>query len=124
MLNPNVGQVTTFMDINHMLIILLWIATQFYTCNVISRSFWPEVEESMLPIPESITTAQKRIEKYYKKAFPRRSLQVIRNQGSIEIEIEVRGECQSFSCSPLEYQVLQAFCSNRMFFMMMWLITM
>lgn len=57
-------------------------------------------------------TAQKRVEKYFRKAFPRRSLQVIPNQGEAEIDITVGQETRSIVCSVVQYQVLQEFCRN------------
>ena len=77
----------------------------------------------MLPIPDIIVSTQKRVEKYYKKAIPRQILQVIGNEGKVEIEVEVRGEVRVFNCSPVQYQVLHAFSSQsrtrlRLFFQM------
>ena len=88
-------------------------STQFYSCTIISRSFWPEIEEGMISLQEPVLTAQKRVEKYYKKAFPRRSLQVIPNQGEVEIDVTVGNETRSIVCSIVQYQVLQEFCRNQ-----------
>ena len=67
----------------------------------------------MISLQEPVLTAQKRVEKYYKKAFPRRSLQVIPNQGEVEIDVTVGNETRSIVCSIVQYQVLQEFFRNR-----------
>ena len=70
----------------------------------------------MISLQEPVVSAQKRVEKYFKKAFPRRSLQVILNQGEVEIDVSIGNETRSIVCSVIQYRVLVEFSHNRIGF--------
>lgn len=89
------------------------IENRFFGCTVVSRACWPAMEELRLELPETVAVAQKRVERFFKKAFPRRELQLMPNLGKVEMEVAVAGETRAFCCSPVQFAVLQYFCGRR-----------
>ncbi|KAK8793249.1 hypothetical protein WA588_006216 [Blastocystis sp. NMH] len=86
---------------------------RFFGCTVVSRACWPPMAEMRLKLPAAAAAAQRRVERFFKKAFPRRVLQTVPNLGRVELEVTVAGETRAFRCSPVQFAVLQSVCENR-----------
>ena len=92
------------------------IENRFFGCTVVSRACWPPMAEMRLKLPVAAAAAQRRVERFFKKAFPRRVLQTVPNLGRVELEVTIAGETRAFRCSPVQFAVLQSVCENRGFF--------
>ena len=92
------------------------IENRFFGCTVVSRACWPPMAEMRLKLPAAAAAAQRRVERFFKKAFPRRVLQTVPNLGRVELEVTIVGETRAFRCSPVQFAVLQSVCENRGFF--------
>ena len=85
-----------------------------YSCSIVCRSLWnlhPSLHS--VTLPPSISTQQKKVEKFFRKGYPNRSLKILQSEGKVTLRILLKGEARTIEVSVVDYFVLMILSKNR-----------
>lgn len=85
--------------------------TSFHA-KILSRLFWPAVQDQTFKVPAEIREAQKRYEKGFESLKQSRKLTWLNSVGQVEVELELEGRVFRDKVIPFQAGVIHAFGSD------------
>ena len=84
-----------------------------YSCSIISRACWTVPTTQLIDLPQAISSQQGQIQRFFRKAYRNRHLNVISNHGSVELEVTLNNESHHIELSVMEFLVFSKIVQNR-----------